>query len=88
MDEKIEAGQELHQGLVQSDADKPGREFGVFPELIQMQKCFQEGFLHDVLGVFPVVHEVVRDSKQFAVVSVYKFLKGADISTLAGMDQG
>ena len=41
----------------------------------------------DVLGIFPVVHEVMRDSKEFAVVSLYKFLKGADISTLAGMDQ-
>jgi hypothetical protein len=53
-----------------------------------MEKCFEEGLLHYVLGVFPVVHEVLRDSKEFAVVSFYKFLKGADISTLAGMDQG
>jgi hypothetical protein len=30
----------------------------------------------------------MRDSKESAVVSLYKFLEGADISTLAGMDQG
>jgi hypothetical protein len=52
-----------------------------------MQKCFQEGLLDYVLGIFPVVHEVMRDSKKSAVVSVYKFLEGADISTLAGMNQ-
>ena len=53
-----------------------------------MLKGFQESFLNYVFGVFPVVHEVLRDSKEFAVVSLYEFLKGADISTLAGMDQG
>ena len=53
-----------------------------------MLKGFQESFLNYVFGVFPVVHEVLRDSKEFAVVSLYKFLKGTDISMLAGMDQG
>jgi hypothetical protein len=53
-----------------------------------MKKCFQEGLLYYVFGVFPVMQEVVRDSKKFAVVSLYKFFKGADVSTLAGMDQG
>ena len=53
-----------------------------------MLKGFQEGFLNYVLGVFPVVREVLSDSKEFAVVSLYKFLEGSDISTLAGMDQG
>ena len=53
-----------------------------------MLKDFQEGLLNYVLGVFPVVREVFSDSKEFAVVSLYKFLKGSDISTFAGMDQG
>ena len=52
-----------------------------------MLKGFQEGLLNYVLGVFQVVREVLSDSKEFAVVSLYKFLKGSDISTLAGMDQ-
>jgi hypothetical protein len=34
------------------------------------------------------MHEVLRDSEKFTVVSLYKLFKGADISTLAGMDQG
>jgi hypothetical protein len=53
-----------------------------------VQKCFQEGLLNYILGVLPVVREVLSDSKEFAVVSLYKFLKGSEISTLAGMDQG
>ena len=50
-------------------------------------KSFQEGLLNYVFGVFPVVREVLGDAKEFAVVSLYKFLKGSDISPLAGMDQ-
>jgi hypothetical protein len=57
-------------------------------ELVQVLKGFQEGFLNYVLGVFPVVREVLSDSKEFAVVSLYKFLECSDISTFAGMDQG
>jgi hypothetical protein len=33
------------------------------------------------------MHEVLRDSKKFAVVSLYKFFKSTDVSTLAGVDQ-
>ena len=53
-----------------------------------MQKGFQEGFLHNVLGIFPVVQHVLRDSKKLAVVSLYKFLKGADFSPPARVNQG
>jgi hypothetical protein len=56
--------------------------------LAQVLKGFQEGLLNYVLGVFPVVHKVLSDSKELAVVSLHKFLKGRDVSTLAGMDQG
>jgi len=56
--------------------------------LAQVLKGFQEGLLNYVLGVFPVVREMLRDSKEFAVVSLYQFLKRSNISILAGMDQG
>jgi hypothetical protein len=62
--------------------------FEILPELAQVLKGFQEGFLNYVFGVFPVVSKVLSDSKEFAVVSLHRFLKGRDISTLAGMDQG
>ena len=52
-----------------------------------MLKGFQERLLHYVLGVFPVVRDVLSDSKELTVVSLHEFLKGSDISTLAGMDQ-
>jgi hypothetical protein len=78
----------LHQGLVQGNADKPGGKLGILPESAQVLKGFQEGVLHHVLGVFPVVCQVVSDAKEFAVVPVYQFRKGSDISILAGMDQG
>jgi hypothetical protein len=51
-----------------------------------VQKCFQEGLLNYILGVLTVAREVLSDSKEFAIVSLYKFLKGSEISTLAGMD--
>jgi hypothetical protein len=55
--------------------------------LAQVLKGFQKGLLNHVLGVLSVVGEVLSYSKEFAVVSLYKFLKGSDISTSAGMDQ-
>ena len=56
--------------------------------MAQVLKGFHEGLLNYVLGVFPVVRERLSDSKEFAVISLYQFLKGSDISTLAGVDQG
>jgi hypothetical protein len=49
-------------------------------------KGVQDGFLNHVLGVFPVVREMVNNSKELPVVSLYEFIKGSDISTFTGMD--
>jgi len=46
----------------------------------------QEGLLNRVFGIFPVMRDVLGESEQFAIVSLYELLESSDIPILAGMD--
>src|SRR5262249_40775203 len=46
---------QFHERLVQGDPNQPRREPRVFPEGTQMLEGLQEAFLHDVLGIFPIM---------------------------------
>src|SRR5215472_8087265 len=52
-----------------------------------MSEGLQEGFLHNVLGIFAVMCNVLRDAKQLAIVSRHKLLESGDVSILSGMDE-
>jgi hypothetical protein len=55
--------------------------------LVQVLEGLQKGFLHDVLGIFPVMRDVVGDSEQFAIISLYELLESSNISILTGVDK-
>jgi len=40
-----------------------------------------------VFGIFPVMRDVLGDSEEFAIVSLYQLLESSDIPILAGMDK-
>jgi hypothetical protein len=78
---------QLHQRLVYSDADQPSRELAIFPEVGQILKRFQQGFLDRVFGIFLIAGHGLRDSEKSAVVSLYELLESGSISSLAGVDK-
>jgi hypothetical protein len=60
---------------------------GIASELAQVLEGLKKGLLNRVLGIFPVMRDVLGDSKEFAIVPLYEFLEGSNIPVLAGMDQ-
>jgi hypothetical protein len=47
----------------------------------------QEGLLNRVFGIFPIMRDVLGDSEEFAIVSLYQLLESSNIPILAGMDE-
>src|SRR5580704_19271987 len=78
---------EFHKGLIQGDANQPGRELGITPEIGQVLVSPQEAFLNRVLGIFPVMRDALSDSKKFAIVPLYELLESGNISILASLDK-
>jgi hypothetical protein len=78
---------QFHEGLIYCDANQPGRELRVFPEVIHILEGLQEGLLDRVLGVFAIVRDVFRYSQEFAIVSPHELLESRYISILGGMDE-
>jgi hypothetical protein len=56
---------------------------GVFSEVGQILKGFQERFLNRVFGIFPVMRDSLRDSEKSAIVSLYELLESRNIPFLA-----
>ena len=52
-----------------------------------MLEDLQESVLNHVLGIFPVMCDVMSDSEKSAIVSPYELLESSYISVLAGMDK-
>jgi hypothetical protein len=42
----------------------------------------KKGFLNRVLGILPVVRDVLRDSEEFAIVALHEFLESGNIPFL------
>jgi hypothetical protein len=55
--------------------------------LAQVLEGLQKGLLNRVFGIFPVMGDVLGDSKKFAIVSLYEVLEGSYIPILGGMDK-
>jgi hypothetical protein len=47
----------------------------------------QEGLLNHVLGIFPIVRNILGNSEKFAIVPLYELLESGNIPVLAGMDK-
>jgi hypothetical protein len=60
---------------------------GIFSEIGQILKGFQQGFLNRVFGIFPVMRDGLSDSEKSAIVSLYELLESASISLLASVDK-
>ena len=52
-----------------------------------MLEGLQEGLLNHVFGIFPIVRDVLGNSEEFAIVSLYELLESSNIPILAGMDK-
>ncbi len=47
----------------------------------------KKGLLNRVLGILPVMCDLLGDSEEFAIVSIYESLESGNIPILAGMDE-
>ena len=56
-------------------------------EFAQMLQGLHEALLNRVLGIFPIVGDVVSNSQEFAIVSPYELPKSRYVSILRGMDK-
>ena len=52
-----------------------------------MLEGFQKRFLNDVLGIFQIVCDILSDSQEFAVVSLYELLESRYVSMLRGVNE-
>ncbi len=50
-----------------------------------MLEGLQESLLNRVLGIFPIMCDVLSNSEEFAIVSPYELLESRYISILGGM---
>ena len=64
---------QLHQRLVDRDADDPGVELGIALELVQVLVGLHEGLLQHVLGIFAVLRDVLRQTEDLAFVAAHQF---------------
>jgi hypothetical protein len=53
-----------------------------------MLEGLHEALLNGVLGILPIVGDVLSNSEEFAIVPPYESLEGKYVSTPNGMDKG
>jgi hypothetical protein len=78
---------QLHQRLVQSDANQPSRELGILSEFRQFLVGLEEGLLNRVLRIFSVMRDALSDSEKLAIVFLYELLESGNIAVLASVDK-
>src|SRR6266852_3542783 len=67
---------ELHKSDIDGNAREPGGESRAALEIVQMNKCELESFLHNVFSVFVVSHNAMREVKNPPLVAIEEFAKG------------
>src|SRR5712692_835691 len=60
--------------------------------ILRSASCFpfqglQEGLLNRVLGILPIVQDVLSNSEELAIVSPHELLESRYVSLLAGMNK-
>jgi len=56
-------------------------------EFAQMLQLHHEALLNRVLGILPIVSDVLSNSEEIAIVPPYELLESRYISILGGMDK-
>jgi hypothetical protein len=60
---------------------------GIPSELPQVLEGLKKGLLNCVLGIFPVMRNILRDSEEFAIVALHEFLESGNIPIPASLDK-
>jgi len=67
---------ELHKSDIDRNAREPGGEASAAFEILQMNKCELESFLHNVFSVFVVSHNALCEVKNPPLVAIEELAKG------------
>src|SRR5467141_3228470 len=73
---------ELHKSDIDRNAREPGGEASAAFEILQMNKCQLEGFLHNVFSVLVVSHNALCEVKNPPLVAIEELAKGDRMSAL------
>jgi hypothetical protein len=85
LDLHVASAAETATGLVESDADEPGAEFGVAAEVSEVAEGFEEGLLRSVFGVGFVVEQRESHNVDASLVGANEVVK---LVRVAGEDGG
>src|SRR5882724_6449155 len=67
---------ELHKSDIDRNAREPGGEASTALEILQMNKCELESFLHNVFSVLVVSHNALCEVKNPPLVAIEELAKG------------
>jgi hypothetical protein len=73
---------ELHKSDIDRNAREPGGEASAPLEILQMNKCQLESFLHNVFSVLMVSHYALCEVKNPALVAIEELAKGDRMAAL------
>src|SRR6202035_4593654 len=76
-----------HQAFVDGDADQPGGELGVALELIELLIRLQESVLGNILRVFTVLRDMLRNPEDLPVVLSNQLLERRDVPTASALNE-
>jgi len=69
------------------DDIQPGGEGGIFPEILEMIECLQQGFLCQVKRFVGIFHQREAFLKNFFVIPIIQFTEGIGVVCQDGGDQ-
>src|SRR5882724_4669133 len=78
---------ELHKSDIDRNAREPGGEAGAALEILQMNKCHLESFLHNVFRVLAVSHNALCEVENPALVAIEELAKGDRMAALRRSQQ-
>ncbi len=78
---------ELHKSDIDRNAGEPGGESSAALEIVQMNKCELESFLHNVFSVFMASHNALCEVKNPPLVAIEELAKGDRMPALRRSQQ-
>src|SRR5713226_9100440 len=79
---------ELHQSDIDRNSREPGGESSAALEIVQVNKCELESFLHNVFSVLVVSHNASCEVKNPPLVAIEELAKGDRTAALRRGQQG
>jgi hypothetical protein len=76
-----------HQRIVDDDPDEPGRESGVFAELLQVHECPLKRALHRVFRILLIAKDAESGAIRFAMMALVEFSESLVVSRLGFRDE-